>query len=350
MRVCMMNDNFYRSSGAAIAIRRISQALNNVEYFVAACKSEGQLEDLSWVPDGRFERFDLKSSNPIRLVREIFRFKEWFKSQRCDLVHCHHRRVSALLQLARVPVLYTGQLAFDRALWFRWLHPRRMTAVTPSVSRNIFETTRCNVLACIGNPVEFPSVPPEIDLEKVRSRAVCIARLDPIKGHTHLLAAWKILRDRGLFCELELVGEGSMRPHLEAQIDRDGLRELVRFRGFTKDVSSVIKESLFAVLASEREGQGIVTLEAAAMGRPSLLTAVPGSVDLLPLERKLRNGIEFGNAIMLADALEVWFSNPEDVIEEGRRFFSFLKASSDPYRIAREYRGIYRRILSEAAH
>src|SRR5580698_10301496 len=137
----MMNDNFYRSSGAAIAIKRITEAVEGVEYCVAACKSDGRLEDLSWVPDGRFDRFDLKSPNPILVIRELRRFKRWYVQQRCDLVHCHHRRISVLLQLARVPVLYTGHLAFQYATWFRWLHPRKMTAVSRSVATNILETT-----------------------------------------------------------------------------------------------------------------------------------------------------------------------------------------------------------------
>ena len=62
MRICMMNDNFYRSSGAAIAIRRISLALTDVEYCVAGCKDDGLPEDLSWVPAGKYQRFDLKTS------------------------------------------------------------------------------------------------------------------------------------------------------------------------------------------------------------------------------------------------------------------------------------------------
>jgi glycosyltransferase involved in cell wall biosynthesis len=90
----------------------------------------------------------------------------------------------------------------------------------------------------------------------------------------------------------------------------------------------------------------MVTLEAAALGRPSLLTAVPGSVDLLPPGRRLRNGIEFGNVAELADTLEEWFARPEDVIEEGKRFFSFLKASTDPKTIARDYKDVYDRILA----
>jgi len=345
----MMNDNFYRGSGAAIAIKRISQALAGVDYCVAGCVDDSPSEDLSWVPAGKYQCFDLKSSNPIRVVGELLRFRSWFKQQGCDLVHCHHRRVSVLLQAAGLPVLYTGHLAFRYTAWFRWLRPRRMTAVTPSVAKNLIETTGRSALACIGNPVHFPNRPPAIEPDGVKSRAVCIARLEPVKGHACLLAAWKLLLDRGYRYELDLVGEGSLRSELESQVKGDGTQELIRFLGFRADVSSVIGESLFAVLVSEVEGQGIVTLEAAAAGRPSLLTAVPGSIDLLPPGRRLRNGVPFGSVKDLADALEEWFAHPKDVIEEGERFFQYLKASSDPGKIASEYREVYQQILAGSA-
>jgi glycosyltransferase involved in cell wall biosynthesis len=221
-----------------------------------------------------------------------------------------------------------------------------MTAITNSVAHNIYETTRQAVLACISNPVQFPDSSPHIDVPRVRNRAICIARLDPVKGHTHLLRAWKLLCDRGERYELDLVGEGTLFSELSAQVERDGIGDLVRFLGFTSDVSSAIESALFAILVSEVEGQGIVTLEAASKGRASLLTAVPGSVDLLPPDATLANGLEFGNAVQLADALEQWFAHPEQVVEEGARFFRFLRATSDPARIATEYRRLYQRIAA----
>ena len=345
MRVCMANDHFYRSSGAAIAIKRIAQALPDGDYYVAGCDNKGYPEDLSWIPAKRYKRFDLTSSNPIRVLSELINFRQWFTERQCDLVHCHHRRVSVLLQAAGIPVLYTGQLVFPNALWFRWFHPRRMTAITPSVAANLLETTGRRPLACISNPVQFPEALPQIDVDRVRCRAVCIARLEAIKGHRNLLAAWKLLYDRGHKYQLDLIGEGSLRMELEAQVKRDEIQELVRFHGFTPDTEDALKDSLFAVLVSEWEGQGIVTLEAAASGRPTLLTAVPGSIDVLPPQRRLRNGLEFGNIRHLADTLEEWFANPERVVEEGQNFFHFLRTASDPAAVANKYKNVYRKIL-----
>ena len=346
MRVCMMNDNFYRGSGAATAIRRIALAMTDVEFCVAACASDGRSEDLSWVPEARHAKFDLKSSNPVQVIKELHYFKRWFREHGCDLVHCHHRRIAVLLQLAGIQVLYTGHLAFPYSMWFRWLHPRNMTAVSASVAANIYETTGRMALASIGNPFQFPETAQQVNLKAVQNRAVCVARLEPVKGHKHLLGAWKILVDRGHKYELDLVGEGSLKSELEAQIARDGLQKFIRFRGFTNDVPSVIVESLFAVLASSVEGQPIVTLESAAMARASLLTAVPGSVDVIPPDHRLKNGVAFGDDVALADAIEDWFSRPEEVVEEGMRFFNFLKASSDPVTIANQYKRVYQQIVT----
>ena len=348
MRVCMMNDNFYRSSGAAIAIKRIALSLVDVEIFVAAGEQDERSQDLSWIPEGRYARFNLKSSNPLVVLQELRRFKRWFRTNHCDLVHCHHRRVSSLIQFAGIPVLYTGQLAFGNERWFRWFHPKQMSAITNSVAENLLETTGRKVLACISNPVEFPDAAPVVHAEVVKDRAVSIARLEPVKGHVHLLAAWKILLDRGHRYHLDLVGEGTLRPQLEDQVAKAGLSDLIHFVGFRTDIESVVSQSLFAILVSEMEGQGIVTLEAAASGRASLLTAVPGSVDLLPPDRQLPNGLPFGDVHKLANALEQWFSRPEKVVEEGERFFRFLKTSSDPAAIAREYRKLYEQVIAKA--
>ncbi len=344
-----MNDNFYRSSGAAIAIRRIATAAASVDFCFAGCESEGLQEDLSWMPGGTYERFALKNLNVLRVVRELLRLKEWLQVHGCELVHCHHRRISVLLRLAGIPVVYTAQLAFPPAAWFRWLHPRTMTAITPSVARNLIETTGAAPVACIGNPTSFPESVPAVDVERVKHRAVCVARLEPVKAHTHLLSAWKILADRGHRYELHLVGEGKLRVALEAQADKEGIRHLVFFHGFTPDPGTIMRGSLFSVLVSEIEGQGIVTLEAAAAGRPSLLTSVPGSTDLIPPNATLTNGVAFGDVTGLANALEEWFAAPHSVIAEGVRFFHYLRDSSGPDRIVRDYVNVYQNLLQETS-
>ena len=348
MRVCIVNDNFHRSSGVPVAIKRISRALASfgVDSYIAGCGNGDLQEDLSWVPDGHYAHFSLKTPNPVLLMRELARFRTWYNTLKIDLVNSHHRRIAALLNMAGLPVVYTAQLVFPSETWFRVLCPRYTTALTASVAHNLQEAAGRKALACISNPVEFPGTLPEIDLGAVRERAVCVARLEPVKGHRNLLATWKLLYDRGYRFRLDLVGEGSLRSELESQVDRDGTGDLIKFHGFTPDVSEFIHQSLFAILVSEFEGQGIVTLEAAAAGRASLLTGVPGSIDLIPPSGQLNNSLVFGDIQQLAVTLEQWFKQPQAVVREGARFFDFLKPSCDPQRVAGQYAEVYRNVLA----
>ena len=122
--VCMVNDSFFRASGSAIAIRRITEALPEIDYYFAG-SGDRQPEDLSWMPAGHYQFFKLKTANPSQMLAEIFRFKTWMKQIHCDLVHCHHRRLAVLLQLSGLPVLYTAHNAFAKSAWFRWLRPKK---------------------------------------------------------------------------------------------------------------------------------------------------------------------------------------------------------------------------------
>ena len=69
MVICMINDNFYRSSGAAIAIRRISLALSDVDYCVAGCENEGLPEDLTWIPAGKYLQDHFRCAGTHQFVR-----------------------------------------------------------------------------------------------------------------------------------------------------------------------------------------------------------------------------------------------------------------------------------------
>jgi glycosyltransferase involved in cell wall biosynthesis len=338
--VCMMNDNFYRSSGAAKGIRRIAQSLPKTEC-VFAGTGDRCPEDLSWIPSDRYRRFHLKTVNVFRLFVELLRFKQWFRRNQCDLVHCHHRRLAVLMHLMHIPVVYTGVLTFPESAWFRWLHPRHMTALTPAVAQNILETTGTRVRAVIGYPLPFPEQPPEISMPAVRNRVICIARLEPVKGHRYLLDAWKMICTQGLSKELLLVGEGSLRQELEAQAARYEISHLVRFCGFSENIFDLLDTCLFAILFSAAEGQAHVVLEAASRGRATLLTAVSGSVDLLPPGIKLRNGLNFGDVGQLAIVLREWLTAPEKVLEDGRKFFDFLKRGSQSDGVGEEYERVY---------
>jgi glycosyltransferase involved in cell wall biosynthesis len=84
------------------------------------------------------------------------------------------------------------------------------------------------------------------------------------------LAAERIEGLRG-----EFFGEGPERPALEAAIVRHGLQEVVRAPGFAAEatVEAEMRSALCLLLPSRREGYGLVIVEAAARGTPSVVVA-----------------------------------------------------------------------------
>jgi glycosyltransferase involved in cell wall biosynthesis len=350
INVCVVNPNYYRSSGVTVAIRRIFESLpaaDVTQYFVD-CGYGDEEPDTSWIPKNRLATFRLMTSSPVALARECAAFLRWLKTNDIRVVHVHHRRLAVILGWLQVfldyKLIYTGNLTYRYEFWFWLFSPRIATGITQSVIENLKRTTRTKQIHLIGNGCDFPAECPPVDVARVRDTAICIARLDPVKGHDNLLDAWRILIDRGHQCRLLLVGEGQLRQALERRAAVLGIGHAVEFRGFQKDVIPQIEQALFAVLPSRVEGQGIVTIEAAARGRASLVTDVDGSRDCVPAHHVLPNLVKFGDVAGLADALEAWFAQPVSAVSEGRAFFDYLKSSSSTASVGREYCALYERV------
>ncbi len=110
---------------------------------------------------------------------------------------------------------------------------------------------------------------------------VTSAALTPKKGHRYLLdAAEQILRHRGDVHFL-LLGDGELRGELETAIRSRGLDARVALLGSRSDAVEIVALADVFTLSSIREGLSIALLEAMALGRAVVVTAVGGSADLV---------------------------------------------------------------------
>jgi glycosyltransferase involved in cell wall biosynthesis len=114
-------------------------------------------------------------------------------------------------------------------------------------------------------------------------RLVCVGRLSEQKGQLVLLRAASELKESGINFELVLVGDGELRPMLEAAIDDMGLRENVRITGWQspEQVREHIENSRAMVLPSFAEGLPVVIMESLASHRPVISTYVAGIPELV---------------------------------------------------------------------
>jgi glycosyltransferase involved in cell wall biosynthesis len=154
---------------------------------------------------------------------------------------------------------------------------------------------------------------------------VCVASLEPVKGHRYLIDACRLLRDRGVEIRCHLVGAGPLRRDIEDQVEHAGLNSNVRFLGGQPraEVARLLTRMDTAVLAShptpegKREGVPVALMEAMACGLPVVASGISGIPELVDHEV---TGLltPSGDAVALADALERLSSDPGLAAEMGR--------------------------------
>ncbi|HEX7951129.1 MAG TPA: glycosyltransferase [Candidatus Limnocylindrales bacterium] len=192
----------------------------------------------------------------------------------------------------------------DRAL-LRRLTPKmdHLIAVSRAIVRKLEDEGR------VGAPVSL--IYNGVDMQRYDHQEACctlreefgiperapivgvVARLEPEKGHPTLLEAWPHVLASVTDAHLLVVGEGSRRGELEAQAASLGLlgsdpahpssalgRRVV-FTGRRDDVPAVTAALDVAVLPSYREAQGLSILEAMALSRPVVASAVGGIPEVI---------------------------------------------------------------------
>jgi colanic acid/amylovoran biosynthesis glycosyltransferase len=158
-------------------------------------------------------------------------------------------------------------------------------------------------------------------------RLVSVGRLSAQKGQLLLVAAAHALARKNIEFQLVLVGDGEMRPEIEALIAKYSLQDKVRLTGAisTDRVREEILRARGLVLPSFAEGLPIVIMEAMALRRPVLATYVAGIPELV-LPGKTGWLFPAGSVDALTKALE-----------------SFLTCSADELRLMGE--AAYERVV-----
>jgi colanic acid/amylovoran biosynthesis glycosyltransferase len=110
-----------------------------------------------------------------------------------------------------------------------------------------------------------------------------VARLSAQKGIPLLVEAAARLREHGRIFELVLVGDGEMRADIEQLIEQYRLSDCVSITGWasTDEVVERLQSARAMVLPSFAEGLPVVIMEALALGRPVIVSAIAGTPELV---------------------------------------------------------------------
>jgi glycosyltransferase involved in cell wall biosynthesis len=108
-----------------------------------------------------------------------------------------------------------------------------------------------------------------------------VANFRPQKAHGDLIRAALRVREAVPEARLVLVGQGPKEGEVRRQVHELGLQNMVVFTGQRDDAPRVARSFDVFVLPSRYEGLAIALMEAMALGRPPVVTAVGGLSELV---------------------------------------------------------------------
>jgi glycosyltransferase involved in cell wall biosynthesis len=301
-----------------------------------ACPDGGRLADdltRAGIPWLRWPA--VRSPGPESMA-EALRLRALTVRVRPDVVHLHaakaglagrlglRRRLPLLFQphgwswLAAQGALRTASMSWERAA-ARW------TDLFLCVGEAEEQQGRAHGIqgryAVVHNGVDLDRFRPAGDDARAAARArlgipgtaplaVCVGRLTRQKGQDVLLGAWPAVRLLCPSARLALVGDGDLLPALRAAAPPG-----VQFAGAVDDVRDWLAAADVVVLPSRWEGLSLTVLEAFAVGRPVVVSDVPGLAEMVAGGLGAR--VAPGDPVALAGAIALRLMNPAVARAEG---------------------------------
>ena len=230
------------------------------------------------------------------------RLRRAMRRQRVDVVHAHTGHAVGLAALgtmgSRTPMVLTRRVDFRLRsnVGSRWKY-RRAAAVI-AISRAVRAA-----LVASGIPEQrIDLVPSGVDLERVVPPApqdalaalgvpggaplvVMVGALVPHKDPATFVRAVAVAKRRVPAMRALLVGEGPLRPALEALIAELRLSDTLVLTGYRTDADALLAAADVFSLSSEEEGLGTVLLDALAAGVPVAATSGGGIPEIIEHDR-----------------------------------------------------------------
>jgi len=134
------------------------------------------------------------------------------------------------------------------------------------------------------------------------AKLIHVASLNRVKDQPTLLQALALLMTAGLSFEMQIVGEDTLGGEMQSLAARLGLSDRVRFLGFLtqRQLRPVLETADLLIMSSRHEAGPVVVLEAAALGVPTVGTAVGHIAEWSP---QAAIAVPVGNSAALAAAI-----------------------------------------------
>lgn len=313
---------------------------------------------------------------PLFLLGQFFALLYWSGKLRPALLHAHWILPQGLLaipagKLFKIPVMITAHGGDAFALqggingWLkRWalVHAKYWTANSPSTAAAVHLVAQPAVIIPMGvetalfHPGSGPN--PLSRTEHNRYTLLFVGRLVEKKGLRYLLEAFaKLPATFRSASQLLIAGDGALKAELVAQSQSLGLETQVRFLGMIPNrqlpawyaaVDLFIAPSIQDRLG-DREGLGVILLEAMACGTPVIASASGGICDVLK-HRETGLLVPPADADTLAITIEQALADPalrQQLAENG------LRLIQRRYRwqsVSQQFQSLYQQAIAQHRH
>jgi glycosyltransferase involved in cell wall biosynthesis len=206
--------------------------------------------------------------------------------------------------------------------------------------------TRCELVRCGVDPSAYAFRPRTVPAAGP-VKAICVATLNELKGHSVLLDALAQGGPELERVQLDLVGSGPLEARLRAQAERLGIAGRVRFHGTRseREVAELLGAADLFVLASVRtpigwmDGIPVALMEALAAGLPVIASRLSGIPELV---RDGETGVLAapGDPADLARAFARVLADPEATLARAHAGRALIEREFDIERSAERMLGV----------
>jgi glycosyltransferase involved in cell wall biosynthesis len=273
-------------------------------------------------------RMKNKSNGIINKFSRFMALRKYLQQNHFDYIIDFRVRVSYMQEfmisrlLYNVPTIYTVHSAmtylyFPEKKWqARSVYDSAFAIVTVSdaVKRIISEKYELTNVDVIHNPVDIAEIAEHSEAYKPIETEYILAAgrmKDNVKQFDRLIETYAKSGLPAKNISLVLLGDGQRRSELEKLAADLGVKDLVVFKGFVENPFPYMKNALFFVLSSKKEGLPTVILESLACGTPVVsFDCVSGPSEMIS---DGQNGllVENQNFDALRNAIDRMASDPE---------------------------------------
>ena len=238
---------------------------------------------------------DKKLGLDVSMVPKLLHF---MKQEMPDVVHTHldvikYAVAAARLAGIKVCVHTVHSVAHKEAegrlqKWINGFYYRLGWSVPAALSPEV-QGTICDFyglardqVPVIYNGIDITRCSPKASYELSEpANLLHIGRFDVPKNHVGLLEAFSRILKHRPDCRLHLVGDGDLRPEIEALAEKLQIADRIVFHGMQSNVHPYLEQADIFLLPSSYEGMPMTIIEAMATALPIVATEVGGIPDMV---------------------------------------------------------------------